>query len=227
MFPTSQYDLGLRALVNFRPMTSDEDIIRAVLIDRTEYALFVGCNPRVIFDVGANIGVTSILFANSYPNALIYAFEPEPENFKLLVENTEAYENVKPFNVALGDRTEKRGLRPSDDEYNLGGFSFHDKGVDMKRPEKTVDVVSIQDFLTNERLQSVDLLKVDTEGCEFEIIKALGPNFPPYIMGEAHGQNDWKILDLLSATHEIEVKKDFKQRCFPFHAMRKLNVPGH
>jgi FkbM family methyltransferase len=229
MFPTKEFDLGLRSNIHFRPLTADEDIIRAVLIDRSEYALFVNCQPKVIFDIGANIGCTSILFANAYPEATIYAFEPEPENFKLLVKNVEAYPNVKPFPIALGARTEKRDLYPSDDEYNLGGFSIHDVGVDKTKPSQTIDVTDIKEFIANEKVPQIDLLKVDTEGCEYEILFRLflDGKTPEFIMGEMHGVNDWKTLDTLSETHEIQVTKPWNARCFPFYAFRKKPNGNH
>lgn len=216
----NQYDLGLKSLVSYRPYTCDEDIIRAVLVDRKEYHLFVGCNPRIIFDVGADIGATSLLFANSYPHALIYSFEPEPENFELLVKNVKDYENVKPFNVALGNKTETRKLFSSDDEYNLGGFSFHEAGTNRAQ-SKEVQVVSIRDFIANEPFSKIDLLKVDTEGCEFEIVSALADQLPDFIMGESHGVQDGAMFDLLLKTHDLRINKDFHERCFPFYAKRK------
>ena len=215
-----RYDLGLKDLVSYRPGSSDEDVIRSILIDRTEYALFVKCNPRVIFDIGANIGATSLLFANAYPNACVYAFEPEPKNFELLLENTKSYENVKAFNVAIGRTSGKCVLSASDNEKNFGGFSFHEAGTDSSK-QQLVDVIDIRDFIKNENNIPIDLLKIDTEGSEYEILSCLGPNFPPYIMGELHGVNDWKVLDLLCGTHDVSVKKDFTTRCFPFHALRK------
>lgn len=215
------YDLGFRELVSYRRYTADEEIIRSILIDRKEYHLFINCHPKVIFDIGANIGAASLLFANSYPNAMIYAFEPEPENFKILCENVKAYPNVKPFNFALGGKTEKRQLRPSDDEYNLGGFSVHDQGVDMSKPTTEIDVVDIRDVITNEKCL-IDLVKIDTEGCEYEILSALKTcGIPPFIMGEMHGVDDWKLFDYLSETHDLRVNRDFGQRCFPFYAMKK------
>ncbi len=221
-FPTKKYDLGLKDFVTFRPFTADEDIIRAVLIDRTEYGFFVGCNPKVIFDIGANIGATSVLLANAYPNAVIYAFEPEPENYMLLLENTKAYPNVKAFNIGLGGTTEKRMLAASEDELNLGGFSFHGKGVDSSKTQE-VQVVDIKDFIANEDNLKIDLLKIDTEGSEYEILKALSEiqKIPPYIMGEGHGTNDWKMLDLLDGTHDIKITKELSARVFPFYALRK------
>lgn len=221
MLPTKHYDLGLKAMVKFRPFTADEEIIRNILIDRKEYGLFVNCNPRVVFDIGAQIGCTSILFANAYPQALIFAFEPEPDNFELLSENAKEYPNIKVFNFALGAETCERTLFESDDEMNHGGFSFHDKGVN-KEKSQTVKVVDVREAMRANGVTKIDLLKIDTEGCEKEILWRLyGHAMPDFIMGEAHGNRDFKMFDFLEETHDLQIHKEIGQRCFPFYALRR------
>ncbi len=51
-------------------------------------------SPETIVDAGANIGVTSIYFANRYPGAKIFAVEAEASNFAMLVKNTQAYPSI-------------------------------------------------------------------------------------------------------------------------------------
>lgn len=223
MIELKEYNLGLRDTFKFRPNTHDDHIIRAVLIDRSEYGFFVECtNPRVIFDVGANIGCASVLFANAYPNALIFAFEPEPKNFELLKINTQAYKNVKLFNMALGATTESRLLMASDDEKNLGGFSFYSAGANSKKTQR-VEVVGVADILEHERIPKIDLIKIDTEGCEFEILNALYnmQMVPQFVMGEGHCNNDWKMYDLLDETHDVQVQKNLFSMCYPFYAQKR------
>jgi len=219
---TKAFDLGYRSLVQFRPDSHDADIVRSILIDRTEYQLFSNCAPKVIFDIGAQIGCASLLFANSYPKATIYAFEPEPENYAILCENVDAYENVKPYNVALGAKTEKRPLFDSDTKDNKGGFSFHKAGSNLE-VSKTVDVANIVDFIKSIGSPQIDLLKVDTEGCEHEILFRLylDGTLPPFIMGEAHGVDDWKMFEFLSQSHNVGVNKGLLARCYLFYAARK------
>ncbi len=221
MRPLHYYSMGLRALVGYRPDTSDEEVIRNILIDRTEYNLFVGVNPRVIFDIGANIGAASLLFANSYPNALVFAFEPEAENFEVLVDNTKTYQNIKCFNFAVGAESCRRTLYTSDDINNLGGYSFHKEGITPESKQE-VHAVSINEFMDRERINKIDLLKVDTEGCEPEIICALKSRLPPLIMGEMHGTPaDFSMFDLLSSTHDLEITKKLGCRVYPFYAKVK------
>ena len=57
----------------------------------------------VFFDVGANIGQTTLCALKNFPNATIYAFEPHEVTFAALSSNVTA-PRVHAFNLALSDR---------------------------------------------------------------------------------------------------------------------------
>lgn len=67
-------------------------------------------SPRVIVDAGANIGLTSVFYANKHPGAKIFAIEPEPSNFELLKKNTASYTNVVRIQAALLRENEPVGI---------------------------------------------------------------------------------------------------------------------
>ncbi|MEK7482439.1 MAG: FkbM family methyltransferase, partial [Patescibacteria group bacterium] len=57
-------------------------------------------------DIGAHIGYYTMLFSKLVgKNGQVFAFEPEPENFQLLAENTGKYRNVKIFQKAISDKS--------------------------------------------------------------------------------------------------------------------------
>ena len=98
--------------------------LRETLIKLTGYWIYkhrdipIGCdiesdlqkrvfqNIKTIFDVGANIGQTAIKFNRSFKESIIYCFEPVNKPFKQLSFNTSTLDNVKCFNLALGDKPE-------------------------------------------------------------------------------------------------------------------------
>src|SRR5277367_3436209 len=73
--------------VHLRLRTTDVSVCWEVLVQR-QYDWDVGRATQVIVDAGANIGLTSIFYANKYPGARIVAIEPEASNYQMLVENT-------------------------------------------------------------------------------------------------------------------------------------------
>src|SRR3972149_3504792 len=70
------------------------------------YLQDLGKNP-VVVDVGAHIGDFSLFMAHKIPGARILAYEPEPENFALLLENIQAnlFEQIVPFRQAISDKS--------------------------------------------------------------------------------------------------------------------------
>ena len=60
-----------------------------------------------VLDIGANIGVMTVLLAKEVKNGKVYAFEPMPSNFNILKKIVRFFDlnNVVLYNCALGDTT--------------------------------------------------------------------------------------------------------------------------
>ncbi len=58
----------------------------------------------VIVDGGANVGLSSVWLANAFPEATIFAVEPDPANVAMLRRNAAFYPNIVPVEAALWDR---------------------------------------------------------------------------------------------------------------------------
>jgi len=55
-----------------------------------------------VVDVGANIGLFSLLIKQTLPHAVLYAFEPSPAHFQLCTENLQKFENVHVYQQGVG-----------------------------------------------------------------------------------------------------------------------------
>lgn len=127
----------------------------------------------VVFDVGAQIGVFSIFAAKS--NARVYAFEPVPENYRLLEENLElnTVKDITPVKKAVLGRnqTVKIILSPG----HTGGHSqfssaFNDSYLSKNKNDYVnAEAVSLQDFIDKNKIRGIDFLKMDCEGSEYDI----------------------------------------------------------
>lgn len=201
----------------YRPGTSDEAIIQTVLIERKEY-LFPMMKPASVFDIGANIGVVSVILANVYPDAIIHAFEPDEENYYLLKQNVFDYKNIHIYKVALGNKTRDAHLFKSTDNNNLGGFSTHIENIEAGA--KTVSMLNVQAIC--EKLGVPDLIKIDCEGAEYEILSAIEHlDECQWITGELHGINDFALLQKLSEHFDIQTSRNFKDPVWHFNAAHK------
>ena len=77
--------------------------------------------------------------------------------------------------------------------------------------------------MTGLNIKEIDLIKIDTEGAEFDILTALNKKYlenVKWITGELHGYKDFELLTYLqSFGFRIGVKKQINNRLFMFHAL--------
>ncbi len=233
------YDAALHAIrwqgmtLHYRPGSSDPWAIYNHLMkprERDEYAPPPGlarAEVATVLDVGANVGITALYFAQVFPNARIYAFEPAPDNFAILAKNVANCDRIRGFPFALGARDAMLELFASDNPANFGGYSLHPAGSDTSRRTR-VPVRSVAAVLGELALARVDVIKVDTEGAEYDILTALPASVLErvrLIVGELHGNRDFALLDYLSRWFDIGLRKKASSRLFNFHALAK-RAPG-
>lgn len=124
-----------------------------------EYAIKKLSLPEhaVVFDIGANIGTFCIGIHHIFPTAHITAYEPHPDNFRMLKLNA-------PFATLIPKAaTEKTGtvhLEDSDKDFVQLQIVLQG-GI-------PVESVSFDDMLEN--VPNVDLLKIDIEGSEYGLL---------------------------------------------------------
>ena len=217
--------------LNYRPGTSDQSLIYDILLKqgrKAEYWLPEDIDAKIILDIGANIGMASNYLSKRFPKARIFAFEPVPDNFALLSKNVQSLGNVQPFQKALGAKDGAFEMLYSDSNKNLGGYSFHEAGSNSEK-RINVEVRDAGSMMREIGLESADIIKIDTEGSEYDILTSLGRNFlgkVKWIYGELHGNRDFELLAYLSEQFEIGVRRTMGHRLFMFQARSKTAFPG-
>jgi FkbM family methyltransferase len=217
--------------VHYRCGTSDTHLIYSLLLKRGrkhDYALppesgVAPADVRTVVDIGANAGIAARYFAATFGTAEVHAFEPEPGNCELLRANAAECPRIRVHPFALGERDGELTLYHSDDATNLGGFSSHGLGIDAARSLR-VPVRHAGRALAELGIGSIDVLKIDTEGHEFEILTAIDPALLAtvrVIIGELHGSRDFQLLDYLQPMFDIGVRKRIRDRLFTFYAVRR------
>lgn len=128
----------------------------------------------VFVDVGANIGYFSVLAASLVgPEGAVHAFEPDPDNCRLLRASTarNALEHVITLvEGGLSDVESEGQLFLSED--NLGDHQIY--AGQGAREALPIRLYRGSDYL-GPKLQRLDLLKVDTQGSECQVMSGLMP----------------------------------------------------
>lgn len=123
----------------------------------------------LIVDGGANRGGYALLGSKrTRPAGRVYAFEPEPENFRRLSRRLSGLRNVVPVQKAIGKRS---------GEARLNLHRFHQSHSLTRHGDSeqsvTVSVTSLDDFVREQSLPGLDLVKLDIEGAEMEAIAGM------------------------------------------------------
>jgi FkbM family methyltransferase len=157
---------GIRHPVFLRPKTSDLHVFEQVFL-REGYSQAACAAPKIIIDAGANIGLTSIYFANRYPDAQIYALEPDPSNFELLELNASKYPNIIPIKKALWKANTR--LKILDPTVPKWAVRVTDRNGSDSEGSEWVEGTTVSDLMRTYRIQYIDILKLDIEGAEQEV----------------------------------------------------------
>jgi FkbM family methyltransferase len=134
-----------------------------------EYDLKLSPAPATVLDIGANIGAFALHAHAQWAKATIRCYEPVQKNYQALVKNISGCPKVRayrfavrsfggPDKILLGDRGVTCGF------YRLG-----------RQTEATEKVMCVDAA----KIPSAELVKIDTEGCEVEIVSRLAgaPDF--------------------------------------------------
>lgn len=179
--------------------------------------IFIGLIGKVstFFDVGANIGYYSILGCKINPSLTVFAFEPSTGVFIYMCENLKInrlLENVTVEPIALSDVNGKIDFYEMRNEkfptiYNLSGE--HNIGAKTDRITNKVKIESttLDTYLSEIKINSVDLIKLDTEGAEYQILKGATKTIDthkPIVICETLFNKIEKELDIIMRKHNYE-----------------------
>ena len=135
----------------------------------------------VIIEAGSAEGRDTYDLAKTFPQSVIYAFEPLPYYFIKASELTSSLKNVKIYNLAIGDENKKMDFFVSkiDTEYHGSSSLFKPKEhltyhSGVKFPETiTVDVVNLNEWCDDNNIEKIDFMWLDLQGYELKVLKTL------------------------------------------------------
>ena len=199
---------GLR--IKLRPDTDDLRIVKSNFVKKNYTRDFVPITKdSIVVDVGAHIGSFSIMAAKSAYKVL--AFEPEPNNYRMLKKNMELnhLENMSIFEMAVS------GISGYQDIYTYQGgssadYSLYKRGITNIKTGR-IPTISVEDIIRREDLPRIDFLKLDCEGAEHDILRNISFETAAKILGiamETHSVPPGFSIDIPNRLKELgfEVK---------------------
>jgi len=144
----------------------------------------------VILDIGANIGLACLYFKD-YARK-IYALEPVSSSYEALVKNVKRYPNIETFKFGILDGNGRIKLYANSDASIRKGFrsEIPDTIFGNGDVHEEVEMKSLDSFFEENKIDHIDLLKIDAEISEYLIFQSEGfkkvVDKIDYIIGEAH-----------------------------------------
>lgn len=131
----------------------------------------------VVLDVGANVGGYSKSIRETNKNIEIYAFEPHPVTYQKLAINVMGLD-IKTYNMGVGVKEGSLALYDYADKDGSSHASLYKDVIEQIHKGQTiaheVKIISLDDFVHENKIEKVSLLKIDTEGHELEVLKGFG-----------------------------------------------------
>ena len=136
-----------------------------------DMAKFVKSKDPILFDIGANVGQTVKDFKEVFKNSTVHAFEPSPNTFEILKNNTSNVNKLHIWNYGVGSSSGDLIFN----EYALSNMSsfFELQNVNSRdlKSKTIVKTTTVDQFISENRIPMIDVLKIDTEGFELEVFK--------------------------------------------------------
>ena len=171
--------------------STDVAVLREIFLEG-EYDIMLESEPKVILDIGSNVGASVIFFRLKYPSAKIYAFEPNPYIFERLRKNVEQFPHIEVYPYAVADT-----------DGTIDFFVYPDSHISSSLIQRTdaqkptlVPARSLSSLERELSIGHVDLMKFDIEGGEGRMLRDTnGLHAVGALLGEVH-------FDLMDDTKE-------------------------
>lgn len=193
----------------------DRNPIRWQIQAGTNRAEFLEIQKRVqkgdvVFDVGANIGLVSVMLSKIVgENGIVHSFEPHPDTFQELLKTLalNSCTNVRVNAVALSSINGAADLHYVNNNKLSSLGSIADKTYGENKSMK-VPTITIDSYCDSHNVSRIDFLKIDVEGFEYQVLsgatRMLSNKTVGCIQFEMHEKNEMLLDFLQTKDYQIE-----------------------
>lgn len=144
------------------------EILKEIYLDKVYKPYLIGSRNLVIADFGANIGLASYYFKDF---GKVYAVEPAKihrESINAMIKQN----NIDNIVVCPYAISNKNGKAKFTHNQNSTMYMLGDVKLLGETDNEEVETVTIEEFMNRNKLDHIDLLKMDLEGAESEVISS-------------------------------------------------------
>ena len=182
-----------------------------------------------VIDIGSHKGEFISGINRNFVINKAYCFEPNPKIFQILQKKYSYNKKFQLFNFGASNKTDNISFN---ENMETSSSSINELNTDSKYYKKKffilnffgskkevvnkikVKVITLYDFFIENKINNIDLLKIDTEGHEYQVLKGLGDKFCIIntILLEHHF-DDMLIKNYkLSNIHDLLIANGFKKK---------------
>jgi FkbM family methyltransferase len=176
--------------------------------------------PRVVVDLGSNIGLSILFFRLRFPDAKIFGVEPDPTAFELLQRNVAGLGDVTVRQAAVGDHAGTATFWSAPGAVASSLFQTHDAQHPVEVPVETFERL-LADF----GVDRIDVLKLVVEGSEFEALRSVDLGRIDTLAGEIaltpDGERSEAAFRALLADFDVELTENYEDVFRQFKARRR------
>lgn len=183
----------------FELVLPDDDGIRFIFKEIFEQNLYKHVpqvpGPRAVLDIGANIGLAAAYFRLMYPAASIDCVEPDPVALGYLRENARRLGNCRVHAVGLYDRDCEKTFYSA--SQTVISSLFKNPYAQPGSTRRRLQLRHAGSFVAGLGIDRFDIIKIDTEGAEIPIMRALAEAIASAMMVhiEFHSREDRRAID--------------------------------
>lgn len=204
-------------------ITRDDFINSPSPIERELNLFFNSDQELIIFDIGSCEGEDAIRYSRLFPQAKIYAFEPLPNNLKILPIHIEKYRvsNVEVLPIALSNEVGQSCFYVSSGHPEqlpkTNDWDYGNKSSSLLPPDEhkqhfpwlkfneviTVDTDTLEHVCRDRAITTIDFIHMDVQGAELKVLHGAG-NFIKNI------KCIWLEVEAVSLYQEQPLKRDIE-----------------
>lgn len=184
----------------------------------------------VILDIGANIGYYSLMASKRIgEKGKIFAFEPVSNTYKKLQDNIylNNFTNIRSENLAVSNSESEIELFVAD-EMSTGSSSIA-MHVNFSGIKEKVKTIEIDKYCKLNKIEKLDLVKIDVEGCEPMVIEGMNHTMiskKPLILIEVLDERLNKINSSKEKLYELFNKADYEAyEIIDNNSLKKISKP--